>query len=59
MVVLGSTIWRSGFSLFVLRHFLLLGVGLGLDMKWAGVAKSLGPTIQIIILQIYLLDRTF
>ena len=43
MVVLGSTIWPSGFSSFVLGHFLLLGVGLGLDIRWAGVADPLAP----------------
>ena len=42
-VVLGSISWQSGFPLFVLKHFFLLGVGLGLDMKWAGVPKSLVP----------------
>ena len=31
-----------GFPSFVLEHFFLLGVGLGLDIKWAG---SFGPTI--------------
>ena len=30
--------------MFVLGHFFLLGVGLGFDMRWAGVAKSFGPT---------------
>ena len=43
-VILGSTIWRSGFPSFVLGHFFLLGVGLGLDIKWAGVPISFGPT---------------
>ena len=44
-IVLGNVSWQFGPSLFVLRHFFLLGVGLGLDMKWAGVAKFFGPTI--------------
>ena len=46
-VVLGSTIWWSGFSSFVLGHFFLLGMGLGLDIKWAGVPRSFGPTCII------------
>ena len=44
-VVLGSISWQSGFPLFVLGHFFLLGIGLGLDMKWARVLRSFGPTI--------------
>ena len=36
-VVLGNIFWQSGFPSFVLGHFFLLGVGLGLDMKWAGL----------------------
>ena len=41
--VLGSIFWQSGFPLFVLGHFFLLGVGLGLDMEWAKVSRSLWP----------------
>ena len=33
--------------MFILGHLFLLGVGLGLDMKWAGVAKFFGPTLTI------------
>ena len=44
-VVLGSTIWWSGFPSFVLGHFFLLGMGLGLDIKWVRVPRSFGPTI--------------
>ena len=33
--------------MFVLGHFFLLGIGFGLDMKWAGVAKFFGPTVLI------------
>ena len=44
-VVLGSISWQSGFPLFVLEHFFLLGIGLRLDMKWAKVPRSFGPTI--------------
>ena len=32
-------------SLFVLGHFFLLGVGIGLDMKWVEVSRISGPTI--------------
>ena len=44
-VVLDSTIWWSGFPSFVLGHFFLLSMGLGLDIKWAGVPRSFGLTI--------------
>ena len=40
-VVLGSIFCQSGFPSFVLGHFFLLGVGLGLDMKLAEVSRSL------------------
>ena len=42
-VVLSSIFWQSGFPSFVLGHFFLLGVGLGLDMKWAGLFQILQP----------------
>ena len=41
-IVLSNVTWQFGPSLFV------LGVGLMPDMKWAGVAKSFGPTILYI-----------
>ena len=41
----GDVSWQFGSSSFVLGHFFLLGVGLGLDMKWAKVVKFFGPTI--------------
>ena len=44
-VVFDSISWQFGFPLFVLGHFFLLGMSLGLDMKWAGVAKFFGLTI--------------
>ena len=44
-VVLGNVSWQFGLSSFVLGHFFLLGVGLGLSIKWVGVAKFLDPTI--------------
>ena len=43
-IVLSNVSWQFGPSSFVLGHFFLLGVGLGLDMKWAEVAKFFGPT---------------
>ena len=46
-VVLGSISWQFGFPLFVLEHFFLLDMDLGLDMKWTGVPRSFGPTIII------------
>ena len=42
-VILGSIFWQSGFPSFVLWHFFLLGVGLGLDMEWAEISKSFWP----------------
>ena len=41
MVVLDSILWQSGFLSFLLGHFFLLGVGLGPDIKWAEVSRSL------------------
>ena len=35
------TVWTF---LFVLGHFFLLSVGLGLDMGWAGVTRFFSPT---------------
>ena len=46
-IVLGNISWHFGPSSFVLRHLFLLGVGLRLDMKWAGIAKFFGPTIAL------------
>ena len=44
-VVLDSISWQSRLSLFVLRHFFFLGVGFGLDIRWARVPRSFGPII--------------
>ena len=44
-VIFGSISWQSGFPLFVLGHFFLLGMGLRFDMKWARIPRSFGPTI--------------
>ena len=51
-VVLGSISWQSGFSLFVLEHFFLLGMGHEPNMKWAGVPRSFGPTEPITTCQL-------
>ena len=56
-VVLGSISWQSRLSLFVLRHFFILGMGHGLDMKWVRVTKSFSPTIAPQNLAIRLLGR--
>ena len=42
-VVLGDVSQQLGPSLFVLRCFFFLSVGLGLDMRWDGVTRSFGP----------------
>ena len=56
-VVLSSISWQSRLSLFILRHFFLLGMGQGLDMKWAGVVESFGPPIAPQNLAVRLLER--
>ena len=56
-IVLGNVSWQFRPSSFVLGHFFLLSVGLGLDMKWAGVAKFFGPTIAPQNPAVYLLGR--
>ena len=35
--------WQFEPSSFILEHFFLLGVGLGLAMKWAGITRFLAP----------------
>ena len=42
-IVLDNVSQQLGPSLFILEHFFFLGVGLGVDMRWTGVAKSFGP----------------
>ena len=44
-IVLSNVSWQLGISLFVLRRFFLLNIGLGLRIKWAGVAEFFDPTI--------------
>ena len=49
-MVLGDATQQLGPSLLILRRFFFLGVGLGLDMKWAWLAKSFGPTCTFLFL---------
>ena len=46
-IVLGNVSRLFGLSLSVLGHFFLLGMGLGLIIKWAGVVIFFGPTILL------------
>ena len=43
-IVLSNVYWQFGPSSFVLGHFFLFDVSLGLNMKWAGVTRFFGPT---------------
>ena len=42
-MVLGDASQQLGPSLLILGHFFFLGVGLGFDMKWAGLCQILQP----------------
>ena len=44
IIVLGDVSGSLGLSLFVLGHSFLLGVGLGLSVRWAEVVKFFDPT---------------
>ena len=46
-VVLSDVSWQFELFSFVLGHFFLLGVGLGLSIRWAGVTKFFDPTVSI------------
>ena len=46
-MVLGDDSQQLGPSLLILERFFFFGVGLGLDVKWVGLAKSFGPTGNI------------
>ena len=48
-IVLGDVSRPFGLSSFILDHFFLLGMGLGLSIKWAKVAKFFDPTEVISI----------
>ena len=53
-VVVDDVSWQFGLSSFVLGHFFLLGVGLGLSIRWAEVAKFFDPTkLDIIFFLIF------
>ena len=45
-IVLDDVSGPLGLSSFVLGHSFLLGVGLGLSIRWAGVVKFFDPTIR-------------
>ena len=45
-VVLGDVSWQFGLSLFIIGRFFLLGMGLGLCIKRAGVAEFFDPTLS-------------
>ena len=49
-IVLSNVSRLFGLSLFVLDQFSLLGVGLGLSIKWAGLSNSLAPQLVFITL---------
>ena len=44
-MVLGDASQQLWAVLFILGRFSLIGLGLGLDNKWARVPRSFGPTI--------------
>ena len=48
-MVLGDASQQLRPSLLILGRFFFLGVGLGLDMKWVGLAKSFGLTRPLCI----------
>ena len=56
-IVLGDVSRPFGLSSFVLSHFFLLGVGLGLSIKWVGVVKFFDPIIAPQNPAIQLLER--
>ena len=56
-IVLGNISRPFGLSLYVLRHFPLLGAGLGPNTKWTGFAKFFGPTIAPQNPAVWLLGR--
>ena len=56
-VVLDDVSQQFGPSLFVLEGFFFLGVGLGLDMRWVGVARPFGTTIALQNLAVQLLGQ--
>ena len=53
-VLLDNIFWQSGFPSFVLGKFFLLGVGLGLNMEWTEVSRSLWPHILFFILYLFM-----
>ena len=57
-IVLGDVSWQFGLSLFIIGRFFLLGMGLGLYIKWVGVAEFFDPT-GIICIDILYWDIKF
>ena len=55
-IVLNDVSWQLGLSLLILGCFFLLGVGLGLCMKWARDAEFFDPTT---IIYIWFMDEIF
>ena len=54
-IVLDDAAWQFGLSSFILGLFFLLGMGLGLSIRWAGVTKFFDLTIIIIIIIIIII----
>ena len=46
-MVLDNVSRQFGLSSFLLRHFFLLGVGLGLSIRWVEIVKFFDPIIFI------------
>ena len=44
-IVFDDVSWQFGLSLFIIGHFFLLGMGLGLCIKWARVTEFFDPII--------------
>ena len=56
-IVLVNVSWQFGPSSFVLGHFFLFDVGLGLNMKRAGVTKFFGPTA--IVFSVFIKNKLY
>ena len=52
-IVLSDASWQLGLSLLILECSFLLGMDLGLCMKWTGVAEFFGPTNTILVHKFY------
>ena len=56
-IVLSNVSWQFGPSSFVLGHFFLFDVGLGLNMKRAGVTRFFGPTA--IVFSVFIKNKLY